>query len=176
MVSAMTYGDLGAGPPRTGSGEGGAEGFGLEHATSSEADARIAMKERDEVFGFMVAVYIRCSQSIRLALGAPERPFGQPVQFHCQEMPAVRRCLRAGRPRGGQPHLRGPAPLQPFRGAVAGARWQKDGAEGVQATGWRGWAAEAVSDAERCRVGAVYKRTAGVGSCFSSIFERLRQN
>jgi len=54
MVSAMTYGDLGAvGPERTGSWEGGAGGFGLEHATRSEADASIATKERDELFGFI---------------------------------------------------------------------------------------------------------------------------
>jgi hypothetical protein len=33
--------------------------------------------------------------------------------------------LRARRPRGGKRDLRGPAPLQPFRGAGPGGRWQK---------------------------------------------------
>ena len=75
----------------------------------------------------------------------------------------LRRLLRARRPRGGQPDLRGPAPLQPFRGAVAWRALAEDGAEGVQAARRRGRVAQAVSDADRCRSGALYKRPAGAG-------------
>jgi hypothetical protein len=76
MVSATTYGDLGAvGPERTGSWEGGEGGFGLEHATRREADASIATKERDELLGFIVvraavSVIRGISSSFRTAHGA----------------------------------------------------------------------------------------------------------
>ena len=98
-----------------------------------------------------------------LGLGATGLSFNQ-ANFIPRTCRQLRRLLRAGRPRGGQPDLRGPAPLQPFRGAVACRALAEDGAEGVQATRRRGRAAQAVSDAERCGSGALHNRPAGVGA------------
>src|SRR5262249_61722910 len=75
----------------------------------------------------------------------------------------VRRWWEAGASRVRQPELRELAPVRWLRGRVARGAWGGDGVEGVQDARRGGRVAKAVSDADRCRSRALYKRPAGAG-------------